>query len=81
MPKASRTNAARPLAGSCRDRPPCTSAGTSEELKMEKPTEDQLAELKRLSKLARVPDDSEIVTSREEAEVRIRDLKEKARVE
>jgi len=48
---------------------------------MEKPTEDQLAELKRLSKLARVPDDSEIVTSREEAEVRIRDLKEKARVE
>ncbi|WP_271501570.1 hypothetical protein [Bradyrhizobium sp. CCBAU 11357] len=52
-----------------------------EELKMEKPTAEQLAELKRLSAIARVPDESEIVTSREEAEIRIRDLKEKARME
>jgi hypothetical protein len=36
---------------------------------------------RRLSKEARVPDESEIVTSREEAEIRIRDLKEKARIE
>jgi hypothetical protein len=48
---------------------------------MEKPTQDQLEELKRLSKIARVPDESEIVTSKQEAEVRIRDLKEKARME
>jgi len=47
----------------------------------EKPTQEQLDELKRLSKEARVPDESEIVTTREEAEVRIRDLKEKARME
>jgi hypothetical protein len=47
----------------------------------EKPTEAQLAELKKLSKEARVPDQSEIVTTREEAEIRIRDLKEKARME
>jgi hypothetical protein len=47
----------------------------------EKPTQQQLDELKRLSKEARVPDESEIVTSREEAEIRIRDLKEKARME
>ena len=47
----------------------------------EKPTPQQLDELKRLSKEARVPDESEIVTSREEAETRIRDLKEKARME
>jgi hypothetical protein len=43
--------------------------------------QEQLAELKRLSKEARVPDVSEIVSSREEAETRIRDLKEKARME
>ena len=48
---------------------------------MERPTQEQLDELKRLSKEARVPDQSEIVTSREEAEIRIRDLKEKARME
>ena len=47
----------------------------------EKPTREQLAELKRLSKEACVPDESEFVTSREEADVRIRDLKEKARIE
>ena len=47
----------------------------------EKPTRQQLDELKRLSKEARVPDESEIITSREEAEIRIRDLKEKARME
>lgn len=49
--------------------------------KMDKPTAEQLAELKRLSAIARVPDESEIVTSQEEAEIRIRDLKEKARME
>jgi hypothetical protein len=48
---------------------------------MEKPTQEQLEELKQLSKLARVPDESEIVTSKQEPEVRIRDLKEKARME
>ena len=48
---------------------------------MERPTQQQLDELKQLSLLARVPDESEIVTSKEEAEVRIRDLKEKARME
>ena len=47
----------------------------------DKPTQQQLDELKRLSKEARVPDASEIVTTREEAELRIRDLKEKARME
>ncbi len=49
--------------------------------KMEKPTAEQLAELKRLSAIARAPDESEIVTSKEEAETRIRDLKDKARME
>lgn len=49
--------------------------------KMEKPTAEQLAELKRLSAIARVPDASEIVASKEEAEIRIRDLKDKARME
>lgn len=49
--------------------------------KMEKPTAEQLAELKRLSAIARVPDESEVVTSKDEAEIRIRDLKEKARME
>ncbi|WP_035709129.1 hypothetical protein [Bradyrhizobium genomosp. I (2014)] len=52
-----------------------------EDSRMEKPTAEQLAELKRLSGIARVPDESEIVTSKEEAEIRIRDLKEKARME
>lgn len=47
----------------------------------DKPTQEQLDQLKRLSREARVPDESEIVTTREEAEVRIRDLKEKARTE
>jgi len=47
----------------------------------DKPTQEQLDELKRLSKEARVPDESEIVTTKEEADVRIRDLKEKARIE
>ena len=49
--------------------------------KMKKPTTEQLDELKRLSAIARVPDESEIVTSKEEAESRIRDLKDKARME
>ncbi|SFM51064.1 hypothetical protein SAMN05216573_102197 [Bradyrhizobium sp. Rc3b] len=52
-----------------------------EESTMEKPSSEQLAELKRLSAIARVPDESEIVTSKEEAEIRIRDLKDKARME
>jgi hypothetical protein len=48
---------------------------------MDKPTQEQRKELKRLSKEARVDDWSEIVQSRDEAEMRIRDLKEKARIE
>jgi hypothetical protein len=52
-----------------------------EESRMEKPTAEQLAELKRLCAIARVPDESEIVTSKQEAEIRIRDLKYKARME
>lgn len=52
-----------------------------EDSRMEKPTPEQLAELKRLSAIARVPDESEIVTSKEAAEIRIRDLQEKARME
>jgi hypothetical protein len=48
---------------------------------MEKPTQAQLDELKRLSKEARTSDWSEVVQSKEEAETRIRDLKEKARME
>lgn len=52
-----------------------------EDAKMEKPTSEQLAELKRLSELARTRDWSEVVKSREEAETRIRDLKEKSRME
>ncbi|UPJ44973.1 hypothetical protein IVB40_13575 [Bradyrhizobium sp. 40] len=48
---------------------------------MEKPTQEQLDELKRLSREARVSDWSEIVQSKEEAETRIRDLKDKARME
>jgi len=47
----------------------------------EKPTQEQLQELKRLSKEARVPDQSEIVTTKQEADIRIRDLKEKSRME
>ena len=47
----------------------------------EKPTPEQIAELKKLSKEARVDDWSELVTSKEEAEVRIRDLKANARIE
>ena len=43
----------------------------------EKPTPEQLDELKRLSREARVPDESEIVTSKQEAEQRMRDLKAK----
>ena len=43
----------------------------------DKPTQEQLDQLKRLSKEARVPDESEIVTTREEAEVRISDLKKR----
>ena len=46
-----------------------------------KPTQEPLDQLKRLSQVARVPDESEIVTTKEEAETRIRDLKEKARME
>lgn len=46
-----------------------------------KPIQEQLDQLKRLSQVARVPDESEIVTTKEEAETRIRDLKEKARME
>ncbi|MEZ0081518.1 hypothetical protein [Bradyrhizobium japonicum] len=48
---------------------------------MEKPTREHLEELKRLSKEARVNDWSEIVQSKEEADTRIRDLKDKARME
>jgi hypothetical protein len=44
-------------------------------------TETQKVELRRLCKEARVPDMSDIVTTSEEAERRIRDLKEKARME
>jgi hypothetical protein len=47
----------------------------------DEPTKEQLQQLKRLSKEARVPDESEIVTTKEEADIRIRDLKEKARME
>jgi hypothetical protein len=53
----------------------------SQESPMRRPTQDQLDELKRLSKEARVPDMSETVTTSEEAENRIRYLKEKARME
>jgi len=52
-----------------------------EQAMTEKPSAEQLAELKKLSKEARVPDESEIVTSKEQADIRIRDLKEKARME
>ncbi|WP_271506785.1 hypothetical protein [Bradyrhizobium sp. CCBAU 11357] len=48
---------------------------------MDKPTQQQLSELKRLSKEARVEDWSDIVQTKDEAEMRIRDLKEKARME
>jgi hypothetical protein len=55
--------------------------GENPEVMREKPTQKQLDELKRLSKEARVPDQSEIVTSKDEAERRIRDLNEKSRME
>ena len=48
---------------------------------MEKPTQQQLDELKKLSKEARTSDWSEVVQSKEEAETRTHDLKEKARME
>lgn len=48
---------------------------------MEKPTQQQLEELKRLSREARGNDWSEIVQSKDEAENRIRDLKDKSRME
>ena len=47
----------------------------------DKPTPEQLAELKKLSKEARVEDWSEVVQSKEEAETRIQDFKVKARIE
>jgi hypothetical protein len=47
----------------------------------EKPTPEQLDELKKLSKEARVNDWSQVVLSREEADMRIRDLKGKASIE
>jgi hypothetical protein len=47
----------------------------------DKPTKRQLSELKRLCREARVPDKSEIITTREEAEVRIRDVRDTARTE
>ena len=56
----------------------CVASGA---LNMAEITEAQKAELKRLSKEARVPDMSEIVTTSEEAELRIRDLQDKARIE
>jgi hypothetical protein len=56
-------------------------AFSPQEDSMEKPTQQQVDDLKWLSKLARVPDESEIVTSKEEADIRIRDLKDKARME
>jgi uncharacterized protein YfcZ (UPF0381/DUF406 family) len=48
---------------------------------MEKPTQAQLDELKRLSREARTSDWSEVVQSKEEAETRIRHLKEKSRMD
>lgn len=53
----------------------------SRDIEMEKPTAEQLAELKQLSKEARVSDWSELVQTKEEAERRIKDLKIKARIE
>jgi hypothetical protein len=47
----------------------------------DEPTQEQLDDLKQLSKEARVPDESEIVRTMEEAAIRIRDLKEKSRIE
>ena len=42
---------------------------------------DGETDFRPLSKEARVPDESEIVTSKEQADIRIRDLREKARME
>jgi hypothetical protein len=47
----------------------------------DEPTQEQLNESKQLSKEACEPDESEIVTTKEEADIRIRDLKEKSRIE
>ena len=47
----------------------------------EKPTAEQIAERKKLSKEARVDHWSEIVTTKDEAEKRIRELKVIARIE
>jgi hypothetical protein len=47
----------------------------------DKPTQAQIDEIKRLSKEARMPDVSALVTTKEDAERRIKDLKEKARME
>jgi hypothetical protein len=48
---------------------------------MTKPRQDQLDELKKLSAEARVPDMSETVTTIEEADRVIADLKEKKKME
>jgi hypothetical protein len=47
----------------------------------EKPTPEQIAELRKLSKEARQNDWSEVVQSREEAAMRIDDLKTKKSIE
>lgn len=46
-----------------------------------KPSPQQIEELKRLSKLARVSDASETVTTEEEARQKIKDLEEKSKME
>jgi hypothetical protein len=53
----------------------------TEEKVTEKPTTEQLAELRKLSREARVNDWSEVVQTREEAAMRIEDLKLKAKIE
>lgn len=75
---ASVADGRRILPGTARSRCRCLGSGGAHD---GKPTQQQLDQIKRLCKEARVPDESEIVTSREEAEIRIRDLKEKARIE
>lgn len=47
---------------------------------MEKPSQEQLDELRRLSREARVNDWSEVVLSKEEAETRIIDLRQRLRM-
>lgn len=49
--------------------------------KMEKSTAEQLTELQELSKVARANDWSEVLKSKGESETRIRDLKDKGRME